>query len=254
MRFRMTVTLWTGVLAAVAVLAVPASWAGGSPVLAGTVTKVIDGDTLDVRLASGSVTVRLHSVDAPEWDQPYGRDAFAALYALIANKDVEIEVIEQDRYDRQVAVVHVEGVNVNASLVQQGHAWAYRDFLTDLDYCRWEGTAREQRKGIWALPVANQVAPWEWRDLDRGERFVPTDYSRQPVEDCIKSAGVRTLPTPAAGSGCTIKGNISESGKVYHLPGTRDYERTRIDTARGERWFCTVEEAQAQGWRPSRSQ
>lgn len=252
MRLRVTTVLWTGVLAAVATLVVPAVWAAGSPVLAGTVTKVIDGDTLDVRLASGSVTVRLHSVDAPEWDQPYGRDAFAALYALIANKDVEIEVIEQDRYDRQVAVVHVEGVNVNASLVQQGHAWAYRDFLTDLDYCRWEGIAREQRNGIWALPVANQVAPWEWRDLDRGERFVPTDYSRQPVDDCIKSAGVRALPTPAAGSGCTVKGNISESGKVYHLPGTRDYERTRIDESRGERWFCTVEEARTEGWRPAR--
>lgn len=262
MRLRMRRVLGTGVLAAMASLAVvTASLSAGSgaprhqpntPVLAGTVTQVIDGDTLEVKLASGPITVRLHSVDAPERDQPYGRDAFAALYALVANKGIELEVIEQDRYDRQVAVIQVEGVNVNAELVRRGHAWAYRQYLTEPEYCRWEEEARKQKKGVWALPVAAQVAPWEWRDLDRGERFVPTDYSRQSVADCVRAAGARTAPDPATGSRCTIKGNISESGKVFHLPGSRDYDRTRIDASRGERWFCTVEEALAQGWRPSR--
>jgi len=50
---------------------------------------------------------------------------------------------------------------------------------------------------------------------------------------------------------CTIKGNISvNTGKrLYHLPGMKDYGSTRIDPSKGEKWFCTEEEAKAQGWR-----
>ncbi len=51
--------------------------------------------------------------------------------------------------------------------------------------------------------------------------------------------------------GCIIKGNISiETGnKLYHLAGMEDYESTVIDSASGERWFCTESEAIANGWR-----
>jgi cold shock CspA family protein len=50
---------------------------------------------------------------------------------------------------------------------------------------------------------------------------------------------------------CVIKGNISiETGeKIYHLPGMKDYDRTRINEQYGERWFCTEEEAIKAGWR-----
>ena len=51
---------------------------------------------------------------------------------------------------------------------------------------------------------------------------------------------------------CRIKGNISGSGKIYHLPGTAAYEKTKIDEAKGERWFCTEDEARAAGWRKPR--
>lgn len=50
--------------------------------------------------------------------------------------------------------------------------------------------------------------------------------------------------------GCMIKGNINSKGeKIYHCPLWRDYDKTVIDTANGERWFCTEEEARAAGWR-----
>jgi hypothetical protein len=55
--------------------------------------------------------------------------------------------------------------------------------------------------------------------------------------------------------GCDIKGNISiNSGdKIYHLPGGEFYEKTVISPEYGERWFCTENEAVANGWRPPRS-
>jgi hypothetical protein len=51
---------------------------------------------------------------------------------------------------------------------------------------------------------------------------------------------------------CRIKGNISNNGRIYHVPGSRHYDRTKIDTSRGERWFCSVEEAVRAGWRAPR--
>lgn len=53
---------------------------------------------------------------------------------------------------------------------------------------------------------------------------------------------------------CDIKGNISlrTGERIYHLPGQQYYEKTVIDPADGERWFCTEAEAQANGWRKSK--
>lgn len=60
-------------------------------------------------------------------------------------------------------------------------------------------------------------------------------------------APVAVAQTPPS---CLIKGNVSARGeRIYHLPGCRYYAATRIDPARGERWFCSEQEALAAGWR-----
>jgi hypothetical protein len=60
------------------------------------------------------------------------------------------------------------------------------------------------------------------------------------------------VPQSSSGS-CNIKGNINESGeRIYHLPSNRYYDATGIDESRGERWFCSVSEAIAAGWRPAK--
>jgi len=56
-----------------------------------------------------------------------------------------------------------------------------------------------------------------------------------------------------ARSSCDIKGNISASGeRIYHLPGQDYYDDTRISAGKGERYFCSEEEARAAGWRRSK--
>jgi hypothetical protein len=62
----------------------------------------------------------------------------------------------------------------------------------------------------------------------------------------------RTPDTAPPSAGCVIKGNISNSGRIYHVPGQENYADTRINTGRGERWFCSSEEAEAAGWRAAR--
>lgn len=52
---------------------------------------------------------------------------------------------------------------------------------------------------------------------------------------------------------CNIKGNVSTRGeRIYHVPGQKYYDETRISRSHGERWFCSEEEARAAGWRRSR--
>ncbi|WP_227440918.1 nuclease [Methylobacterium sp. W2] len=67
------------------------------------------------------------------------------------------------------------------------------------------------------------------------------------------------IPSPAPlkpaiqAGGCAIKGNISRKGdKVFHVSGSRDYDRTRISEKDGERMFCSEDEAKAAGWRAPR--
>jgi len=63
-----------------------------------------------------------------------------------------------------------------------------------------------------------------------------------------------STPFTAIGNGCDIKGNVSiETGeRIYHVPGQKFYDATRIRADYGERWFCTEAEARRAGWRKSR--
>jgi endonuclease YncB( thermonuclease family) len=168
-------------------LAAPApSW--GDTTLPGTVVGVVDGDTADVRLQSGMIRVRLHAVDAPERDQPHGAASKQALSKLVYGRDVSVQPIEQDRYDRLVARLWLDGRDVNAELVKLGAAWVYRRYADDPAYCEYEKAARDLGRGLWALPPARRAAPWEWRRRKTLEnRF--TDYGGETVGDCIASLG-----------------------------------------------------------------
>lgn len=240
-------------------------------VLVGSVTHIVDGDTLKVRLSSGPVTVRLSAIDAPEHDQPGGAESMSALARRLEGRSVELEVEAQDQYERLVAFVHLGGESVNSWMVQQGYAWAYRRYLSDPRYCAWEADARTYRRGLWSAPPGSQKAPWEWRRAQHEDyAFKFTDYQRESASSCIRSmrksvesraaslapqslpAAVPPLVSPPAAGECRIKGNISGQGKVYHLPGSEWYERTEIDARKGERWFCTEAEARAAGWRAQR--
>jgi len=238
----------------VAALLLGASLGASAPqdsVLVGTVTRVTDGDTVEVELSSGPITVRLGSIDAPEFDQPWAREATDALSRLVLHRSVDLAPIAQDRYDRMVAVVFLDDFNVNMHIVQEGHAWAYRQYLADPAYCRLEDEARKAGRGLWK---GEAVAPWEWRHK------VPvfTDYRNETVGNCVAAKGRPARSPRAAGpttsdGRCVIKGNISKNGRIYHEPGSPNYDATRIDEGKGERWFCSASEAEAAGWRKPRN-
>ncbi|MCO4841262.1 MAG: thermonuclease family protein, partial [Rhodobacteraceae bacterium] len=81
------------------------------------------------------------------------------------------------------------------------------------------------------------------------ERGIHGFTLESPARYRVNRTPGRTAPDP----NCAIKGNISSSGKrIYHVAGQRFYEQTGINTNKGERWFCSADEAVKAGWRKAR--
>lgn len=130
--------------------------------------EVIDGDTMDV---NGS-RVRLYGIDAPEAAQTCQRDgrtwacgtiAEHSLVSAIAGRQVRCEEQHIDRYGRRVATCRAGEKNLNAWMVENGWAVAYRQYggaIYDLE----EAAARAARRGIWSSEF---VMPWDWRESRR---------------------------------------------------------------------------------------
>lgn len=153
-------------LALLCALALPA----GAEGLSGQV-RVIDGDSLKM----GTTEIRLEGIDAPEWDQVChrgeprrryrcGLQAKDALRALIGDRTVTCEPVAQpngtttDAYGRTLALCRVAGAGINAWMVEQGHALAFRRYSDR--FLPEEDRARAAGAGMWAGP---HMAPWEWR-------------------------------------------------------------------------------------------
>jgi endonuclease YncB( thermonuclease family) len=132
--------------------------------LTGKVVAIADGDTLTLLTADQQqVKVRLAEIDTPERAQPYGTRARQALSDLAFGKQATVESGEKDRYGRVVGRIYVDGVDVNRALVNQGAAWVYRQYNRDKSLLAVEADARTAKRGLWSLPEAERVAPWDWR-------------------------------------------------------------------------------------------
>ena len=124
--------------------------------LSGTVTLVIDGDTLWVRPDAGQGgpttprAFRLRSIDAPEICQPWGPQAKAALESRVLHQHVELRSHATDDYRRSVATLQVEGEDIGAWMVGQGHAWNSTFGRNPGSYAALEHSARNARRGLFA--------------------------------------------------------------------------------------------------------
>ena len=136
------------------VLMLSAAWPheGGARNLSGTVLSIGDGDTIRVRQAGKALTVRLACIDAPETAQaPYGQQARRYLLQRLAiGREVTLNVKTTDRYGRSVAEV-ISDSNINLALVEDGQAFAYRQYLGGCDakaYLEAEERASRRRLGV----------------------------------------------------------------------------------------------------------
>ncbi len=145
-----------------------------SPVFEGKVTHVSDGDTFKFNFQGLELTVRLAEVDSPEKAQPYGDIAKAALTKLILNKTVKVTQQAKDRYGRIVGHVRSGRTWVNQTMLEEGHVWAYSQYLENAEFPKIQEKAKHAKLGLWALPKAQQVPPWEWREKQRAKEAALT--------------------------------------------------------------------------------
>ncbi|MEM1371382.1 MAG: thermonuclease family protein [Pseudomonadota bacterium] len=124
--------------------------------------RAVDGDSVFI----GRREVRLVGIDAPEGPQicqrngrPWrcGDASRDALLAMISRQPIRCSGQKEDRHGRLLGTCRLGDKNLNAAMVEQGHAVAYGR------YRREERRARESQRGLWAKSVQFQT-PRAWRD------------------------------------------------------------------------------------------
>ncbi len=173
------------------------------------VVSVIDGDSFKI---GRDQTIRLSSLDAPEVEYCGGPEAKKYLSKKISGKDVLLKELKTDRYGRVMAMVYLDGENINEYMVKNGlalHIWDTSNQNEVLDLAN--DFARQNKLGIFSL-------------------------------DCFQE----TPPNPK----CTIKGNIIQKtdAKEYTMLGCDHYSQSIVEKYRGETWFCTESEAKKAGY------
>ena len=130
--------------------------------------KVSDGDTLNVQKVENGkfvgevMKIRMFGIDAPEKTQDYGIESKQALEKLVSGKTLEIEEKNRDRYGRTVAVVYVNGKNVNEEMVKNGNAWWYQEYdKKDTKMQAYQENAKKNKLGLFGK--RGYVEPWNYR-------------------------------------------------------------------------------------------
>ena len=109
-----------------------------------------------LQVAKRGAGASIHEGGGKEW--ACGQEATFALAQFIETHWVTCKGNKRDRYSRLIAVCFVGSYDLNAMMVREGWALAYRRYSTD--YVDEEAAARDAGKGVWR---GEFVAPWEWR-------------------------------------------------------------------------------------------
>lgn len=140
----------------------PSSLTVGAASHIGTVTHIIDGDTIIVRINTLYERIRLIGIDAPEiqygdgLSDCYAREASRELRKKIAGKTIELETDtasnNRDTYGRLLRYIRLNGEDINRFLVERGAAKVYRryEFSRRNDFDSKEKDARLARRGVWS--------------------------------------------------------------------------------------------------------
>ena len=196
------------------------------------VDRVIDGDTIKVFIDDKSETVRLIGINTPETVHPekavecFGAEASFKLKELLEGRNVYLKEDKtqnnKDKYNRLLRYVYRgDNLFINQWLIENGYAFEFTyevPYIYQNEFIQAQNKAKIAKLGLW-------------------EDGVCDDFNSSIVQENKKN--------------CLIKGNISYNTeeKIYHLLGCDNYEKTVINEAKGEKWFCSEEKAIEAGWR-----
>lgn len=207
------------------------------------IVSVVDGDTVKINLDGKTTTLRLIGLDTPETVDPrkpvqcFGVEASNKAKELLSGKKVRIENDSTqgnlDKYGRTLAYIYLEdGTFYNKYMIEQGYAHEYTydlPYKYQAEFKNAEKDAKSKQLGLWSPNTCN------------GDTTTESSSITQTTTASTTNTGSNS---------CTIKGNISSTGeKIYHVIGCGSYTKTVIDESKGEKWFCTEQEAISAGWR-----
>jgi endonuclease YncB( thermonuclease family) len=199
-------------------------------IIEGTASAV-SGDVLRLQ----GQLVRLDGIEAPDREQrcgtttptkgqakrwACGEAAVEMLSRTVRGKPVRCSLSGKDDLGRARGTCLIGERNVAAELVRVGLAFSDGGLLSGFGGL--ERDARNQKIGIW-----------------RGDADRPAEHRAKLWAEAKK----------AAPDGCPIKGQMVGDAKRYVMPWQQDYARARVRTQKGERWFCSEQEAKAAGWK-----
>jgi len=193
----------------------------------GKVIELEDGDSGKALKGWSTVEFRLYGIDAPEFDQAYGKQARAFASKMLLWKEVEFKTLDRDQYGREVGVAYVNGQCVNEEMIKSGFAWVYQNYCKESFCGKWmilQKQAQGKREGLWQDD--NPTPPWRYR-LQMGSRQSPS---------VVES---KTTVT----HNHEYHGNVSS--KVFHNSKCKNYHCKNC-TAR----FSTREQAIKAGYKP----
>ncbi len=129
------------------------------------VTKVIDGDTVNMEKDGKSENIRLIGIDTPETVDPrkpvqcFGKEASSKAREILMGKRVALEEDptqgDRDKYGRLLRFVFLDdGTNFNKFMIDEGYAYEYtyqnNPYKYQAEFKNVEKVARESKKGLWA--------------------------------------------------------------------------------------------------------
>ena len=196
----------------------------------GKVVGITDGDTVKVLRDNQTVKIRLSGIDAPEMDQPFGKQSKRFVSKLIFGKTVDVKDLGLDRYKRTLGYITEGSTEVNEAIVAAGLAWHYVKYSDDQKLAEAEKKARAAKRGLWADPES--MPPWKWRRLGKDKK--------------AKAKGVLVSPSGSSGTISQV-GSQSKAAMSYWL-STNSNKRHNSEC----RWYekskgraCTANEGVA---------
>jgi len=137
------------------------------------VIKIVDGDTIDVKINGVDERLRLIGINTPETVDPrkpvecFGKEASNKAKELLTGKNVKIEYDNsqgtRDKYNRLLAYVYREdGLFYNKYMIEKGYAYEYTyntPYKYQADFKQAQATAKANKTGLWADGACNTTTP-----------------------------------------------------------------------------------------------
>lgn len=185
------------------------------------VTRIIDGDTLMIKINGKEEAVRLIGVDTPETVDPrktvqcFGKEASVKAKELMENKTVKLEADttqnDRDKYNRLLRYIYLtDGTLVNKKLIEEGFGFEYTyqiPYKFQAEFKEAQKTAEKNKIGLWAdgacpTPTIKIITPIITETENNNSAFV-CDCKKA----CTKISSCEEAYFQLNNCGCTVRDN-----------------------------------------------